>query len=47
MPGNISWKKFIQNFKKLGFGGPDISAGLVNEILRQADINKQEWNNLK
>lgn len=70
MPSNISWKKLIQNFKKLGFEGPytggrhpfmikdslkvhipnkhkgDISAGLVNEILKQANIDKQEWNNL-
>ena len=70
MPSNISWKKFIYNFKKLGFDGPysggrhlfmkrgslkvhvpnkhkgDISVGLVNEILRQADINKQEWDKL-
>lgn len=22
MPKNISWKKFIQNFRKLGFEGP-------------------------
>lgn len=22
MPRNISWKKFVQNFKKLGFEGP-------------------------
>ena len=70
MPSNISWKKFIHNFKKLGFDGPysggrhlfmkrgslkvhvpnkhkgDIGAGLVNEILRQAGIAKQEWDNL-
>lgn len=66
MPKNISWKKFIQNFRKLGFDGPysggkhsfmqkgalkihvpnkhegDISIGLVNEILRQAGIDKKE-----
>jgi len=24
----------------------DISVGLVNEILRQANINKQQWNKL-
>lgn len=66
----ISWRKFVQNFRKLGFEGPysggkhlfmkkgslkvhipskhkgDISAGLVNEILRQAGIDKQEWDKL-
>lgn len=71
MPKNISWRKFIQNFQKLGFVGPygggkhlfmkkkefkihipnkhqgDISAGLVNEILRQAKINKKDWDDLK
>ncbi len=60
MPKIISWRKLVQNFRKLGFEGPysggkhlfmkkgslkvhipskhrgDISAGLVNEILRQA-----------
>jgi len=66
----ISWKRLIQNFRKLGFEGPysggrhlfmkkgalkvhipskhkgDISAGLVNEILRQAGIDKEEWDKL-
>ena len=70
MPKNISWRKFVQNFQKLGFIGPygggkhlfmkkrelkvhipnkhqgDISAGLVSEILRQAKINKKDWDNL-
>jgi len=70
MPKAISWRKLVQNFRKLGFEGPfsggrhlfmkkgslkihipskhkgDISAGLVNEILRQAGINKQEWEKL-
>jgi len=71
MPKNISWRKFIQNFQKMGFIGPygggkhlfmkkgelkvhipnkhqgDISKGLVNEILRQAMVNKKDWDNLK
>jgi len=66
----ISWRKLVQNFRKLGFEGPysggkhlfmkkgplkvhipskhkgDINAGLVNEILRQAGINKKEWDRL-
>ena len=70
MPRNISWRKLVQNFRKLGFEGPysggrhffvkkgslkihipskhkgDISTGLINEILRQAGIDKQEWDNL-
>ena len=70
MPKNISWKKLVKNFQKLGFEGPysggkhqfmkkgslkvhipskhqgDISAGLMNEILRQAGINKKEWDRL-
>ncbi len=70
MPRAISWRRLIQNFRKLGFEGPysggkhlfmkkgalkihipskhkgDISAGLVNEILRQAGINKEEWDKL-
>ncbi len=70
MPGNISWRKFIQNFHKLDFEGPysggkhlfmkkgslkihipykhkgEISSGLVNEILRQAGINKKDWDKL-
>ena len=67
---NISWRKFIQNFRKLGFEGPygggkhlfmkkeslkirvpskhkgRIGVGLVVEILRQAGIDKKEWNKL-
>lgn len=70
MPKNISWRKLVKNFRKLGFAGPysggrhlfmkkdslklhipnkhqgDISAGLVGEILRQAEIDKEEWDNL-
>ena len=70
MPRNISWRKLVQNFRKLGFEGPyiggkhlfmkkeslkvhipykhkgEISAGLVNEILSQAEINKEEWDKL-
>ncbi len=70
MPGNISWRKFVQNFRKLGFEGPysggrhmfmkkgplkihiphkhksEISAGLMAEILRQAKIDKIEWDKL-
>lgn len=70
MPKNISWRKLIQNFRRLGFEGPysggkhlfmkkgslkvhipskhkgDVSAGLINEILRQARINKQIWDKL-
>lgn len=67
MPKNISWRKLVQNFRRLNFEGPysgdkhqfmkkdslkvripskhqgDISAGLASEILRQAGINKKEW----
>ena len=70
MPRNISWRKFVQNFRKLGFDGPysggkhlfmkkeslkihipskhkgDIGAGLVNEILRQTGIDKEQWDKL-
>ena len=70
MPKVISWKKFIQNFRKLGFEGPygggkhlfmkrgvlklhvpskhkgDIGVGLVNEILREARIDKKKWDKL-
>ncbi len=70
MPKNISWRKLVQNFRKLGFEGPysggrhqfmkkgslkihipskhknNISVGLVNEILKQAEISKEEWDNL-
>jgi len=67
MHRNIAWRKFVQNFRKLGFEGPysggrhsfmkkgplkihiphkhkgEISAGLVSEILKQAGIDKEEW----
>ena len=67
---NVSRRKLIKNFRKLGFDGPysggkhefmkkehlkiripsphksDISAGLVNEILKQAGISKNIWNKL-
>ncbi len=70
MPKNISWRKLIQNFRKLGFEGPysggkhlfmkkgslkihipskhksDISARLVNEIIRQTEIDKMDWDKL-
>lgn len=70
MPRNVSWRKFVQNFQRLGFEGPysggkhlfmkkeslkihipnkhkgEISVGLVNEILRQAEINKENWDKL-
>jgi len=70
MPRNISWRRLVQNFRKLGFEGPysggrhlfmkksslkihipskhegNISPGLVNEILRQAEIDKTEWDKL-
>ena len=66
----ISWRKLVQNFRKLGFEGPysggkhlfmkkgvlkvyipskhkgDISAGLIKEILRQAGIDRKEWDRL-
>lgn len=67
MPANISWRKMVKKFRKLGFDGPisggkhsfvikgslkvhipsnhgsDINIGLINEILRQANIDKKEW----
>ncbi|MDO8482485.1 MAG: type II toxin-antitoxin system HicA family toxin [bacterium] len=67
MPKNISWRKLVRKFKKLGFDGPfsggrhlfmekgelkvhipnphgkDISKHLVVEILRQANISRDEW----
>ena len=70
MPRNISWRKLVQNFRKLGFEGPysggrhlfmkkkslkihipskhkgEISASLVSEILRQAEISKKKWDKL-
>jgi len=69
MPKNISWRKLIQKFQRLGFDGPfsggrhlfmvkgelkvhipnphrsDISKHLIAEILRQADISSDEWQN--
>ena len=69
MPKNISWRKLVQKFRRLGFDGPysggrhlfmvkgnlkvripnphksDISAVLIAEILRQADISNSEWDN--
>ncbi|OGZ78977.1 MAG: hypothetical protein A2358_04535 [Candidatus Staskawiczbacteria bacterium RIFOXYB1_FULL_37_44] len=67
MPKNISWRKFVQKFQRLGFDGPfsggrhlfmvkgelkvhipnphrgDISRHLVSEILKQAGISINEW----
>lgn len=67
MPRNISWKKLVQKFRRLGFDGPysggrhlfmakgelvvhipnphrgDISRHLVSEILRQAGISQERW----
>ncbi|MFH0803785.1 MAG: type II toxin-antitoxin system HicA family toxin [Candidatus Tagabacteria bacterium] len=69
MPRNISWRRLVQKFRKLGFDGPysggrhlfmvkgelkiripnphrgDISKYLLTEILRQAGISKDEWEN--
>ncbi len=69
MPKNISWRKLVQKFRRIGFDGPysggrhlfmvkgelkiripnlhrgDISKYLVAEILRQAGISDEEWNN--
>lgn len=66
---NISWKKLVKKFRKLGFDGPysggrhlfmvkgplkvhipnphgeDISRGLLSEILRQAGVSSDDWNN--
>jgi len=71
MPKAISWRKLVQNFRKLGFEGPysggkhifmkkgslkihipskhkgDISMGLVSEILRQAEIDREKWDKLQ
>jgi len=65
---NISWRKLVQKFRRLGFDGPysggrhlfmskdgfkiripnphegDISKNLISEILRQAGISDDEWN---
>ncbi|MEK7576775.1 MAG: type II toxin-antitoxin system HicA family toxin [Patescibacteria group bacterium] len=69
MPKNISWRKLVQKFRRLGFDGPysggrhlfmargvlkvhipnphrgDISKHLVAEILKQASISIDEWDN--
>ncbi len=69
MAKNISWRKLVQKFRKLGFDGPysggrhlfmvqtelkvripnphrgDISKHLMSEILRQARISNEEWEN--
>lgn len=69
MPKNISWKKLVQKFRRLGFDGPysggrhlfmakgalkvhipnphkgDVSKHLVSEILRQAEVNTEDWKN--
>lgn len=71
MPKNISWRKLVQKFHRLGFDGPysggrhlfmlrgnlkvhipnphrgDISKHLVAEILRQAGISSDEWDEIK
>lgn len=70
MPKNISWRKLVQKFQRLGFDGPysggrhlfmmrddfkiripnphrsDVSKHLVSEILRQAGILNEEWENV-
>jgi predicted RNA binding protein YcfA (HicA-like mRNA interferase family) len=70
MPKVISWRRLVQNFRKLDFEGPysggkhlfmkkgalkvhiphkhkgDIGPGLLAEILRQAGINRKDWNRL-
>lgn len=70
MPKNISWRKLVQKFRRLGFDGPysggrhlfmvkaglkiripnphhsDISKHLVSEILNQAGISNNEWENV-
>lgn len=67
MPKNISWRKLVQKFRRLGFDGPysggrhlfmikeklkvhipnphggDISKYLVMEILKQAEISREDW----
>lgn len=64
---NISWRKMIQKFRRLGFDGPysggrhlfmiknelkihipnphrgDISKYLIREILKQAGVSYQDW----
>ena len=71
MAKNISWRKLVQRFRKLGFDGPysggrhlfmvkhgqkvhipnphrgDISKYLIAEILRQAGISIEKWNEKK
>jgi predicted RNA binding protein YcfA (HicA-like mRNA interferase family) len=70
MARNISWRKLVQKFRRLGFDGSysggrhffmvrdtlkiripnphrsNISAALVAEILRQADISNNEWESI-
>ena len=70
MPANISWRKMVKKFRKLGFNGPfsggkhkfmvrgnlkvripsdhgsDISVGLINEIIIQSGIKKNDWDNV-
>lgn len=70
MSKNISWRKLVQKFRRLGFDGPysggrhlfmtkenlkvhipnphgkDVSKYLVVEILRQANIPSEEWDNV-
>lgn len=70
MPKNISWRKLVQKFCRLGFDGPysggrhlfmikgklkahipnphrsDVNKYLVVEILRQAEISSEDWDNL-
>ena len=69
MPKNISWRKLVQKFQRLGFDGPfsggrhlfmvkgelkvhipnphrgDISKHLIAEILKQAGVSVDEWEN--
>ena len=70
MPKNISWRKLVQKFRRLGYDGPysggrhlfmvkgllkiripnphrsDISKHLIFEILRQAEISSDDWDNV-
>lgn len=67
---NLSWRKLVQKFRRLGFDGPysggrhlfmvkgkfkvrilnphkkDISSHLIAEILRQAEISSEDWDNV-
>lgn len=69
MSKNISWRKLVQKFRRLGFDGPysggrhlfmikselkvripnphrgDVSKYLVSEILKQAGISNEDWDN--